>query len=262
MTIADDNITSAARRLVDAARSGRACRPVRDIIGTSDVEAAYAVQRRVNGERVAEGAVVVGRKIGLTSKAVQQQLGVDRPDFGVLFSDMQFVSGDTLPMDRLIQPRVEAEVAFILREDLIDGDLDSSQVRSAVGHVAPALEIVDSRIDNWNISFGDTVADNGSSGLYVLGSERITLDEVEPAMCEMTMSEDGQEVSQGTGRDCLGDPLAALSWLAVTSRELGMPLRSGEVVLSGALGPMVPAKVGAMYEAKITGLGSVSCRFG
>lgn len=234
---------------------------MRDLIGATDIAAAYAVQEQVNQARIAAGAHVVGRKIGLTSKAVQQQLGVDRPDLGMLFADMEYDAAAPLPLDRLIQPKVEAEIAFVLGADLVDGELDLAQVTAAVDHAVAAVEICDSRIAGWDITFGDTVADNASAGGYVLGSERRTLDDFSPVDAEMRMTVSGEEDSTGTGAACLGDPLLALQWLARTARELGDPLRAGQVVLSGALGPMRTAAPGASVEVTITGLGSVSVTF-
>jgi 2-keto-4-pentenoate hydratase len=254
-------IEQAATRLLAAARSGTPCPPVRDLIGSTDVAAAYAVQEQVTAARTAAGACVVGHKIGLTSPAVQQQLGVDRPDFGLLFDDMGYVDGAEVPIGRLLQPKVEAEIAFVLAEDLLDGPLDVVQVRGAVGHALAALEIVDSRISDWDITFGDTVADNASSGLYVLGDTPVRLEGFEPVDAEMQMSIDGEVVSTGNGAACLGDPLAALSWLARTAREVGTPLLAGQVVLSGALGPMRPVLAGQQVRADITGLGSVTFSF-
>lgn len=259
--VTDDDLDRAARRLIDAAATGDPCPPVRDLIGSTDVEAAYAVQQRVVTERVAAGAHVVGRKIGLTSPAVQAQLGVDRPDFGVLLDDMDVSGADRVPTGRLLQPKVEAEVAFVLGAALVDGDLDLDQVRAAVDHARPALEIVDSRIAGWDITFGDTVADNASGGLYVLGEDRRTLDELAPVDVDMEMTVNGRSVSTGNGAACLGDPLLALSWLARTAREHGQPLLAGQVVLSGALGPMAPVVAGDTVTATISGLGTVSATF-
>lgn len=250
----------AAERLELAQQTQTPCAPVRDLIGT-DGDAAYAVQRANIARRVDAGAVVVGRKVGLTSPAVQKQIGVDQPDFGVLLDDMGHPDGAIVPTDGLLQAKVEAEVAFVLGTDLVDGDLDDAQVRAAVAQVIPALEIVDSRIAGWDITFADTVADNGSSALYVLGATSKTLDEVEPVDVEMTMTRDGEVVSTGNGAACLGDPLNALAWLARTARDFGQPLLAGQVVLSGALGPMVAVTPGDSFEAQITGLGSVSVTF-
>ncbi|MFI5541208.1 2-keto-4-pentenoate hydratase [Nocardia sp. NPDC051900] len=261
-SVAADAATIAAADLLSAAaRSGTPCGPVRDLIGADDVTAAYAVQELLTAERIAAGAEVVGRKIGLTSPAVQRQLGVDQPDFGVLFDDMYYGQDTPVPLSRLLQPKVEAEIAFVLGADLAEGPLDDEQVRGAIDYAVAALEIVDSRIAGWDITFGDTVADNASSGLYVLGAERRTLDSFEPVTAQMRMSIDGVEVSTGNGAACLGDPLHALAWLARTTREFGRPLRAGQTVLSGALGPMAPIEAPGIVTADITGLGSVTATF-
>ncbi|WP_405433610.1 2-keto-4-pentenoate hydratase [Micromonospora sp. NBC_00617] len=254
-------VDAAAERLRTAARDRIPCPPLRDLIDPDDVTTAYAVQERLGELRLATGAKVVGRKIGLTSPAVQAQLGVDQPDFGVLFDDMAFTAGAELPTEQLLQPRAEAEIAFVLGADLAEGPLDLAQIRASVSYAVAALEIVDSRIAEWDITFADTVADNASSGLYVLGSQRRTLVEVEPVEVEMRMLVNGEVVSTGNGAACLGDPLEALAWLARTAREFGDPLRSGQVVLSGALGPMHPVHPGARVTAEISGLGSVTTTF-
>lgn len=253
-------VTAACARLREAQESGVACAPVRDLIG-ADATSAYAVQYATIARRVSAGATVVGRKVGLTSPAVQAQLGVDQPDFGILLDDMAVSDGGTVPVTGLLQPRIEAEVAFVLGADLGDGDLSDEQVRAAVARVVPALEIVDSRIAGWDITFADTVADNGSSALFVLGSTSRTLADVEPVEVGMSMSRNGEVVSTGNGAACLGDPLHALAWLARTARDLGDPLLEGQVVLSGALGPMVAVEPGTRFEAEISGLGSVSISF-
>jgi len=254
-------IAQAADRLTRAVETRTPCAPVRDLIGATDIDAAYAVQERLTTSRTAAGGVIVGRKIGLTSPAVQHQLGVDRPDFGVVFADMEIADGAEVSTGQLLQPKVEAEIAFVLAADLADGPLDAAQVRSAVGAAVPALEIVDSRIAGWDISFADTVADNASSGLYVLGTATRTLAEFDPVSAEMVMTVDDQPASVGNGAACLGDPLEALRWLAVTARDLGQPLRAGQIILSGALGPMVPVRSGTVVTAVISGLGSVTARF-
>lgn len=261
MTVSQEDIKAAARRIELAAVSGEPCEPVRDLIRGDDVESAYAVQEILKIRRVQGGDAVIGRKIGLTSQAVQAQLGVDQPDFGFLFASMAYTSGVTVPMARVMQPRVEAEIAFVLGEDLAHGPLDATQVRRATDYVSPALEVCGSRIRNWDIQFGDTVADNASAGAYVLGSPRIALDDLDPIGVEMTMSLDGEQVSEGTGAACLGDPIEAVVWLARVSRDLGEPLRAGQVVLSGALGPMRPVAAGQTVTADLTGLGSVTVSF-
>lgn len=255
-------VAEAADRLLEAAATRVPCAPVRDLIGTGDTGAAYAVQQRVTAVRLERGARVVGHKIGLTSSAVQRQLGVDQPDFGVLLDDMAYADGDTVPYASVLQPRVEAEIAFVLGEDLAEGPLDLARVRAAVDHAVAALEICGSRIKGWDITLSDTVADNASAGAFVLGRERCGLAEFEPRTAVMEMSVDGRTVSEGTGADCLGDPLAAVLWLARTARDLGDPLRAGHVVLSGALGPMSPLAPGAQVTAAIGGLGTVTTSIG
>jgi 2-keto-4-pentenoate hydratase len=257
----EDAVTRAAQRLIDAGEQGRPCAPVRDLIGDTDVACAYQVQERVVGRRVEAGARRVGRKIGLTSAAVQQQLGVDQPDFGTLLDTMVVDERDVVPDGLLLQPRIEAEIAFLLGSDLAGSDPSVDEVRSAVRGACASLEIVDSRVAHWDIRITDTVADNASSGSFVLGQRELTLEDFNPADVSMQMTRDGDVVSQGTGSACLGDPLAALQWLARTAASLGQPLRAGEVVLSGALGPMVPVRPGETYEAHITGLGDVRASF-
>jgi 2-keto-4-pentenoate hydratase len=254
-------VRQAAERLLHAQATRVPCAPVRELTGPDDVEAAYAVQQLVMANRLADGATVTGWKIGLTSTAVQSQLGVDRPDFGVLLDDMAVPEGHLVPIDRLLQPKVEAELAFVLSHDVDEPGTGPQDIRTHVASVAPALEIVDSRIDGWDITYGDTVADNASSGLYVIGSTAVRLSDVTPADVTMTMTRDGEPVSRGRGADCLGDPLAALHWLAVTMVRLGSPLRAGQVVLSGALGPMVAVRGGEHFAAELSGVGRVSVSF-
>lgn len=245
-------VRAAAERLAAAADSGEPVAPVRDLIGADDVASAYAVQRLGTRRRLDAGARVVGHKIGLTSAAVQRQLGVDQPDFGVLFHDMDAGTTPVSRRPKLLQPKIEAELAFVLGADLTGEELDPLTVRGAVDYAAAALEIVDSRIAGWDITFGDTVADNASSGWFVLGAQRLSLDDVEPAEIGMAMTIDGEIVSRGKGSDCLGDPLRALAWLARTARDYGDPLRAGEIVLSGALGPMALLAPGAHVRAELS----------
>jgi 2-keto-4-pentenoate hydratase len=178
----------------------------------------------------------------------------------VLFADMQVASGATVASGNLLQPKVEAEIAFILAEDL-DGDLSESRIRAAAGVAVPAIEIVDSRVRDWSISIVDTIADNGSSALFVLGSETVATADLAFASRTMRLTQDGAVASTGRGSDCLGSPLNALRWLARTAQENGSPLRAGHIVLSGALGPMVPVRPGSTYVAAIDGIGSVGVAF-
>lgn len=258
-----DAIAAAVERLAQAQSSKVPCAAVRDLIGTDDLPAAYAVQQGLVQARIAAGARVVGRKIGATSEAVQQQLGVDQPDFGYLLNDMDVSADDPVSMRTLVQPRVEAEIAFVLGRDLDldEVDITLEAVREAVEWALPALEIVDSRIENWDIQFTDTVADNASSGLYVIGTDGRSLDGFEPRDVEMQLRINDEARSQGNGAACLGDPLEALRWLAVQAQRFADPLRAGQVILSGALGPFVPFEAGDRVQASITGFAPLTVDF-
>jgi 2-keto-4-pentenoate hydratase len=268
----DNAVAQAAERLTLAARTGVPTSPVRDVLGSTDVALAYQVQNALTAARKAAGARVVGRKVGLTSTAVQRQLGVDQPDFGVLFDDMLVPSGAEVDSGRLIAPKAEAEIAFVLSADM-DGfaaglspdapvsAADRAAAAAAVGYAVAALEIVDSRVAGWDITITDTVADNASSALYVLGDKRVPLGEFAPAEVIMNLEKNGAPASSGNGAACLGDPLNALTWLARTAASLGAPLRAGDVVLSGALGAMVTAEPGTEITAELSTLGRVSVTF-
>jgi 2-keto-4-pentenoate hydratase len=269
---ADNAVAQAAERLTLAARTGVPTAPVRDVLGSTDVALAYRVQNVLTAARKASGARVVGRKVGLTSPVVQHQLGVDQPDFGVLFDDMLVPNGGKADSGRLIAPKAEAEIAFVLSADM-DGfaaglspdttisEADRAAAAAAVDYAVAALEIVDSRVADWDITITDTVADNASSALYVLGDKRMPLSQFAPAEVIMNLEKNGAPASSGNGAACLGDPLNALIWLARTAASLGAPLRAGDVVLSGALGAMVTAEPGTEITAELSTLGRVSVTF-
>jgi 2-keto-4-pentenoate hydratase len=248
---------AAAARLRDAYVSG-AVVPLRDILAADDAEGAYAVQAINTNFWEDIGRRVVGRKVGLTAKAVQAQLGVTQPDFGVLFDDMGIEDGGTLLASRVLQPKAEAEIALILGADLVGPTITRADVEAAVASVCAAIEIVDSRIADWKITFADTVADNGSSAMYVLGKVRLPLAGLDLWTCGMALEVNDEVASLGAGVACLGHPLNAATWLAQTLADLGEPLRAGDVVLTGALGPMVAIRPGDFVKASIGGLGSVS----
>jgi 2-keto-4-pentenoate hydratase len=270
---ADADVQDAVDRLAQAQASRVPCAPVRDLIGTDDLPAAYSVQQGLVQGRLATGVTVVGRKIGATSKAVQDQLGVDQPDFGYLLSDMDVSHGAApggrpISMRTLLQPRVEAEVAFRLGQDIDvpEEEITAAFVRAAVEVTLPALEIVDSRIAGWDIGFTDTVADNASSGLFVIGTDakpltRPGVEGCEPVEVEMSLKINGEVRSSGNGAACLGDPLEALRWLAVQAQRFGDPLRAGHLILSGALGPFVPFEPGDRVEASISGFAPLVVQF-
>lgn len=251
----------AADRLLEAARSGKPCEPVRDLIGTA--AEAYAVQE-INTRRALEaGRRPVGRKVGLTNPLARERFGIDEPDHGVLFADMAYLDGAPIPPARFLQPQAEAEIAFVMGADLVGGPFTVAEVIRAVEFVLPAIEIADSRIAGWDITLPDTIADNASSGGFVLGNTPVPLvGGPDLRLAGMRMTRAGQEVSSGSGAACLGHPLNAAVWLAGALGRTASPLRAGDVVLTGALGPVVPVEPGDTFEAQIEGLGSVRAVFG
>jgi 2-keto-4-pentenoate hydratase len=260
--MSEEAVRRAARELAAAYQSGKPCPPLRDtLLPAGDVATAYAVQRTQVDGWLAAGRRPVGAKIGLTSRAVQETFGVYQPDFGVLFADMAVPDGDEIDVGRLLQPRVEAEVAFVLGADLPYEQVTVTDVIGATAYLLPAIEVVDSRIADWDISIVDTVADNASSGLFVLGDRPRKLSDVDLRVAGMVLDQAGEPVSVGAGAACLGNPVHAVAWLAGTLAAAGNPLAAGDVVLSGALGPMVPVAAGAAYQARISGLGSVRVCF-
>jgi 2-keto-4-pentenoate hydratase len=260
LAASEETLRLLAQRL-RLAYDGVAVAPIRAELETAGVRGAYRVQA-INTEHWTRlGRRIVGRKIGLTSKAVQLQLGVDEPDFGVLFHDCIVPDGGELACGRLLQPKVEAEIALVLARDVTSAHASAIDMLTATAYVLPALEIVDSRIAGWDIRILDTVADNASSGMFVLGSTPVSLLHLDLRTCGMVLEIDGRLASQGVGAACLGHPLDAAAWLARTLIEMGDPLRSGDIVLTGALGPMVPLQPGMRVDASIGGVGRVGFRY-
>lgn len=256
-----EKIEQAARLLRDAYGSG-AIPPLRDYLDPLDAAGAYAVQELNTRYWEDAGRRIVGRKAGLTAKAVQTQLGVDQPDFGVLFEDMRVVDGGVLDPARCLQPKAEAEIAFVLGAGLFSVDVTSDQVAQAIASVHAAIEVVDSRIADWKITFADTVADNGSSAFFVLADEGCSLSDVDLEGVQMEMEINGKVASSGVGAAVLGNPLNAVTWLAQTLAARGAPLKAGDVVLAGALGPMVTLLPGDEVRARIGGVGAVGFTYG
>ena len=251
-------IEEAALALREAEINRIPCSPVRQLIGYHNIEAAYKVQEINVDWALQNGKSLCGSKIGLTSAAVQKQLGVDQPDFGVLYSHTQIENNSAISHTELMQPKAEAEIAFVLKNGFDQPVTDIQQIIDATDYICASIEVVGSRVANWDIRITDTVADNASASHFVLGNEKIKLAHFDFIQCEMKLLKNGELVSQGNGAACMGNPLNAVMWLANTRLQLGNPLKAGEIILSGALGPMAPAVSGDVFTAEIGGLGSVS----
>ena len=255
-------VNTVANILREAAKTGKFCPPIREIIGLKDIPLAYAIQTANIEKRIAGGARIIGRKIGLTSVAVQKQLGVDQPDYGMLLDDMEILNGGTIAWSELTQPKIEAEIAFVLSKDLPSARIGAADVISAIDYALASLEIVGSRIENWNIRITDTIADNASASHFILGHRPVKISDFDLLNCSMSMEKNGEKVSEGKGSACLGSPINATLWLAQRMASLGQPLRAGDVVLTGAVGPMATVRPGDHIKAVFDVLGEVSVHFG
>lgn len=230
--------------------------PLTDRDGNLDIEDAYAIQTAVTDKRLAAGARIVGRKVGLTSKPMQELLGVSEPDFGVLFDDMVVEDGDEIDLSTLLQPRVEAELAFVMDRDLAGPGVNTATALQAIGAVFPAIEVVDSRIADWKIKLVDTVADNASSGMAVIGDWHDAEDvRVEQLGVSLAL---GPECVRGRGDAVLGHPAEAVAWLAGILAQSGERLEPGDIVLPGSVARAVPIAAGQAAYATFDRLGEVS----
>ena len=249
-----------AKKIIDAYRTRVLLEPVRTEI--KGVAEAYAVQQAAVEIWKGQGRTIAGQKIGLTAKAVQDQLGVNEPDFGTLFADMILADGATVPQAAVLQPRIEAEIAFIMKSDLRGDSITPEQVIAATDYVVPAIEICGSRIARWDIKIEDTIADNASAGLVVTGGKRSKLDLAGLADAAMTIQHNGAPAGSGRGEACLGNPAIAVAWLAQALTRFGGGLRAGDLVMSGALSKMVAAAPGDKFDVDFGALGTVSVKFG
>ncbi len=260
MSAQTELIRQCAALLYDAERSRAPIPPLTREHPELTADDAYAIQLVNVGRLCSGGAVVTGKKIGLTSPGMQQLLGVGEPDYGHLFSYMD--CDCDVASDALIQPKIEAEIAFVLGEDLPPRDVTAGDILSATAYVCAAFEIVDSRVANWKIRLADTIADNASSGRYVLGSHHVPPAGLELASVTMTTERAGDGiVSEGIGSAVMGDPAVSVAWLANCLRRYGVPLKRGEIVLSGAFAAALPATKGDVYTAAFSTLGTVTARF-
>jgi 2-keto-4-pentenoate hydratase len=256
-----DVIDTFADELFRAAADRRSVEPLTDRNADLRVEDAYAIQTRMIERRVAGGARVIGRKIGLTSRPMQQLLGVDEPDFGALLDDMFVEDGDEIEYGMLLQPRVEAEPAFVMARDLAGPGVTTARALTAVAGVLPAIEVVDSRVADWRIKLVDTVADNASSGLVVVGGTMRPVAELDLRLIGVVFSRGGEVIDTGAGAAALGNPARCVAWLANKLGSLGTGLRAGDVVLPGSVHKMVPVQPGDVFRAEFSRLGAVTARF-
>lgn len=225
------------------------------------IEDAYQIQLRMIERRVNAGETIVGKKIGVTSKMVMDMLKVDQPDFGQMTSGMVFNEGEAIRCDTMIAPKAEAEVAFMLKRDLMGPGVTAADVLRATECVMPCFEIVDSRIKDWKIKIQDTVADNASCGVLTLGGLRKSPRDLDLALAGMVLEKNGEVISTSTGASVQGSPVNAVAWLANTLGRLGIGLKAGEVILSGSQSPLVPVQPGDSLVCSVGGLGGTSVRF-
>ncbi|MFC7516814.1 2-oxopent-4-enoate hydratase [Herbaspirillum sp. GCM10030257] len=247
--------------LYEAWLSRRVIAPISADLPGLTIDDAYRIQQRMVGRRLEKGERIIGKKIGVTSKVVQQMLNVHQPDFGVLLSGMHYEDGAAIPMSSLIQPRAEGEIAFFLKEDLRGPGVTITQVMDLTKEVAACFEIVDSRIRNWSIGIQDTVADNASCGVFVLGKERVDAQTIDLQTCGMVIEKNGEVVATGAGAAALGHPANAVAWLANELGARGITLKAGEPILSGSLASLIPVAAGDSLRVRIDGIGACSVSF-
>ncbi|WP_424191864.1 2-oxopent-4-enoate hydratase [Ampullimonas aquatilis] len=257
----DSKIEQYGDELYEAWRTRRTVLPLLEREPAMTLDEAYRIQLRFIERRVVAGEAIVGKKIGVTSKPVQDFLGVFQPDFGQLTSDMVYQEGDVINLNTLIQPKAEAELAFVLKDDLQGPGITAMDVIRATDYVVPCFEIVDSRITDWKIKIQDTVADNASCGVYVLGKTKGDPRKLDITLAGMVLEKNGEIFSTGVGAAVQGSPANAVAWLANTLGQLGIPFKAGEVILSGSQSALVPVVDGDELVCTVGGLGSCRVKF-
>ncbi len=263
MALSTTRIHALGDELFTALRSRSVLSPLTEREPGIAIADAYQISLHLLERRQAEGERVIGKKIGVTSKAVQDMLGVHQPDFGFLTDRMHIADGSTISLRQagLIQPRAEGEIAFVLKQDLRGPGITAAQVLDATDYVSPCFEIVDSRIRDWKIRIEDTIADNASCGVFVLGRDRIAPRALDLSLVAMAIDKNGAQVAAGLGSAVQGHPANAVAWLANTLGAFGIPFLAGEIILSGSLAPLLPAVAGDHFEMKLAGIGSASVTF-
>jgi 2-oxopent-4-enoate/cis-2-oxohex-4-enoate hydratase len=261
MTLNSDEINRYGDALYSALIECRAIDPLTTQEPNLTIEDAYRIQQRMIARRLDQGERVIGKKIGVTSQAVMAMLGVGQPDFGHMLDGMIYGDGAAIRAENLIQPKAEGEIAFVLKKDLMGPGVSACDVLAATEGVMACFEIVDSRIRDWKIKIQDTVADNASCGVFVLGDRMVDPRGLDLRTCGMVLEKNGEVVVTGAGAATMSSPVNAIVWLANTLGRLGIPLKAGEIILSGALGAMVPVKAGDNLRVAIGGIGGCSVRF-
>jgi 2-keto-4-pentenoate hydratase len=264
--LTDEVRREVAARLATAEADRVPIPPLRDTYADLDVVDAYQIQLLNIRRRLAAGATIRGHKVGLSSHAMQQMMGVDEPDYGHLLSDMELaVNGQRadvpVSVSRYCMPRVEVEVAFVLGRTLPGERCTEDDVLAATAYVAPSIELIDSRIENWNIRIGDTIADNASSAGYILGAERVKPDELDLLTIDARLRRNGEQVASGRSDAVLGNPVTAVAWLARKVASFGVTLEAGHVILPGSVHRAIDARAGDDFEAEFDGLGTVRLSF-
>lgn len=261
MSVREDIVVELSNHLQQAEEQHQSVEPPINLISDLTVKEAYFIQLHTIQNKLREGQKISGKKIGLTSLAMQQSLGVNEPDYGHLLDQMFFSNNSEISYKKVLQPRVEGEIAFILKKDLKGPNVTKDDVLLATEYIVPALEIVDSRITDWKISLADTIADNASSGMYVLGEQKYSPDQLELPSVKMDLYKNGEKINSGFGRDVLDHPAEAVAWLANKLSEFGITLNAGEVILSGAISSAISAEPGDSFQARFTDLGEVAVHF-
>ncbi|WP_413299763.1 2-keto-4-pentenoate hydratase [Bacillus sp. 1P10SD] len=254
-------VQESASRLLEAEKTKKVIEPLTVTYPGITVDDAYHTQLQIIRQKVANGAKIVGKKIGATSKAIQNMFGVNQPDYGHLLNDMMFIDGDAISLENYIQPKVECEIAFVLRKELKGPNVTIMDVIEATDYIVPAIEVIDSRIENWKIKFEDTVADNGSSASAVIGVKSTKLDGIDLTHIGMVVYKNGEMLDTAAGAAVLGNPLRAVAWLANSLGKYDVSLKPGEIVLSGALTSAVEIEEGDTFTAEFDHIGSVSVTF-
>jgi 2-keto-4-pentenoate hydratase len=259
--VSDEGLDTPAAALRQAERQRRAIAPLTETDPGLTLEDAYQIQTINVEARLAEGGRIAGRKVGLTSKPMQEMLGVSEPDFGALLDDMFVEEGEDVMLDALLQPRIEAEIAFLMGRELTGPGVTSTDALVAVAGALPALEIIDSRVADWKIKLIDTVADNASCGRVVVGGRLTTLSDLDLRLVGMALTRGGETVDTGAGAAVLGNPIRCVAWLANRLAQFGASLKPGDIVLAGALHKAVAVGHGDVVRAEFAHLGSVTTRF-